>query len=368
MLTLRLKWGSEMENTQKRVLYLTNIEVPYRVQFFNKLSEHCDLTVLYERRRSKNRDKKWTESEKSLYKKEYLDGINIGNESSVSLKILKYILSDYDHIIVGCYNSPVQMMAVLMMRLLKKTYMINIDGETFLGGNSIKSRAKRFFLKKADKYLVAGKKASDSLRNFFPDCDIVWYPFSSLMDNEVKELSNDSTKEREDYILVVGQYFDYKGMDIALRAAIMDKRLRYKFVGMGNRTELFEKLADSLNASNVEVIPFLPKEELTKEYKSCKMLVLPSRYECWGLVVNEAAACGTPIVSTWGSGAAVEFISEEYPQFLAKPDDEKSLYEAIQGLLKYDKYEEYSLYLKEKSPKYTIENCVDTHLKAMDVI
>ena len=76
-----------MNEEKRKVLYLTNIEVPYRVHFFNKLSENCDLTVLYERRKSKNRDKAWTKSEKGFYKTEYLDGICIGNESSFSLKI-----------------------------------------------------------------------------------------------------------------------------------------------------------------------------------------------------------------------------------------------------------------------------------------
>ena len=28
----------------KRILYLTNIEAPYRVRFFNALADHCRLT------------------------------------------------------------------------------------------------------------------------------------------------------------------------------------------------------------------------------------------------------------------------------------------------------------------------------------
>ena len=40
----------------KRILYLTNIQVPYRVRFFNELSKKCDLTVLYERSQSGNRN------------------------------------------------------------------------------------------------------------------------------------------------------------------------------------------------------------------------------------------------------------------------------------------------------------------------
>lgn len=46
----------------KRILYLTNIEAPYRVRFFNALADHCRLTVAYERRSSSNRDADWLRS------------------------------------------------------------------------------------------------------------------------------------------------------------------------------------------------------------------------------------------------------------------------------------------------------------------
>ena len=40
--------------------------------------------------------------------------------------ILKEVFSKYDSIIVGCYNSPAQMMAILMMRLFRIPYILNM--------------------------------------------------------------------------------------------------------------------------------------------------------------------------------------------------------------------------------------------------
>lgn len=85
----------------KKVLYITNIEIPYRVQFFNELARYCELTVLYERRKSDNRDKKWSESIRGTYRAEYLDGLHFSKENALSFKIFKYITGDYDVIIVG---------------------------------------------------------------------------------------------------------------------------------------------------------------------------------------------------------------------------------------------------------------------------
>ena len=81
--------------------------------------------------------------------------------------------------------------------------------------------------------------------------------------------------------------------------------------------------------------------------------------------MNEAASFGTPIVSTWGSGAAMEFIGDGYPQFLAKPGDADSLLECVRKCLKADNGE-YSAYLKEVSKKCSIERSVDAHLKAFE--
>ena len=347
----------------KKVLYITNIESPYRVKFFNLLAEHCDLTVLYERENSSNRDKTWAKSEKCSHRKKYLKGILVGNENVFSLGILKEIFKGYDAIIVGCYNSPVQMLAMLAMRMFGIKFTINLDGEPFLGGTGIKSRLKKFFLSGAYGYLVAGEKAAQSVRDALNVERVVPYYFSSLTKAEITAHCLEAkTCKRGDTILVVGQYFDYKGMDVALEAARMDSQHHYKFVGMGSRTELFCKDFVGKIPANVEIIPFLQKKELEEEYKKCAMLVLPSRQECWGLVVNEAASFGTPIVSTWGSGAAVEFLAENYPQYLAQPGDPESLLKCIQKYMASDDAERYSDFLINQSKDYSIEKSVQVHV------
>lgn len=349
---------------RKKVLYISNIEVPYRVRFFNELAKHCDLTVLYERERSSNRDAAWAKSENQLCKKKYLRGIKVGDERAFSFGILKEVLSGYDVIIIGCYNTPVQMMAILFMRLLRIPYILNTDGETFLVPEEFKTKIKRFFLKGADKYLIAGEKSAQTLAPAVNGKQITPYYFSSLSESEiVAHSSGEASQKRNDTILVVGQYFDYKGMDIALKAAQMDQTLRYKFVGMGGRTQQFIQDHVDQIPDNVEIIPFLQKEQLEEEYRTCSMLVLPSRRECWGLVVNEAASFGTPIVSTWGSGAAVEFISDEFPQYLAKPGDASDLLRCIHALRASNDRDAYCEYLRKKSALYSIEKNVTAHIE-----
>lgn len=350
----------------KHILYVTNIQVPYRVRFFNMLSRHCQLTVLYERRQAANRDQNWSQSSRADFHTEYLDGISVGNEFSFAPGILRYVLSAWDSVIFGCFNSPSQQMAMQVMRVLKRPYYLNFDGEPFLKGGGAKGNFKRYLVGGAAGYLAAGELSAVSVRAVAGSRPVQPYYFSSLSDSEIERcirLGEESV--RTDTILVVGQYFDYKGLDVALEAARRDPSHRYRFVGLGQRTAEFQARYHPEELSNVEVLPFLQKADLEEEYRHAAMLVLPSRQECWGLVVNEAAAFGTPIVSTWGSGAAVEFLGQHYPQYLAQPGDADSLLGAIRRLCGDKEKERYSRYLQEKSRAYSLEHSVQAHLNLL---
>jgi len=254
------------------------------------------------------------------------------------------------------------------MRIFRIRYFVNVDGEQFLNKKGIKTVLKKFFLNGAEKILAAGEKTADNLKKDMPSAVVIPYYFSSLSEEEIKHNSdNMRNKERNDTVLVIGQYFDYKGMDIAIQAAKMDASIHYKFVGMGNRTELFCDEQKVRNLNNVEIIPFLNKKELEEEYQNCMMLVLPSRQECWGLVINEAASYGMPIVSTWGSGAAVEFLEgSEYECFLANVDDSASLYEKIMQLKACVSKDEYIKFLLEKSKQYSVQKNIEIHMYAIE--
>lgn len=349
----------------KKVLYITNIESPYRVKFFNLLAEYCDLTVLCERRKSSNRDTSWSEIKEKKYNIKYLDGINIGNEYTFSTRIIGFVKNKWDFVIVGCYNSKVQMLAIATMKLYGIPFYINLDGEPFIY-DGMKSKIKKAILKNANGYLVAGVEACKSIKRVIGDLKpIIPYYFSSLSRDEIVDNSSKQVV-REGFVLVVGQYFDYKGMDLALRVAEMDKSINYKFVGMGRRSDLFKSDMGHI-PSNVQVIPFLKKDLLDEEYKHCSMLLLPTRQECWGLVVNEAASFGTPIVSTWGSGAAVEFLSDRYPQYLAKVGDVASIMHTVKTCLSANDNQEYGKYLMEKSLNYNIERMVEEHINIINL-
>lgn len=273
-------------------------------------------------------------------------------------------------VVAGCYNTARQMAAFGRMRRRHVPYIVNSDGMAFETGSAAKRIARRHVLRGADANLCAGEACIPSLRRVVGrDALVGAFPFSSLTPARTEELPR-AGAERDpdpDLVLVVGQYGDYKGLDVMLDAIpSLPQGLRYRFVGMGRKANEFRALVQGKGLSDaVKVVPFLKPDDLAREYLRAGLLVLPSRQECWGLVVNEAAACGCPVVSTWGAGAAVECVLQTNPQLLAEPGSADSLALAAGEFLRRPDGEnrEYSAFLRRKAAGYTIEAQVDAPLR-----
>lgn len=358
-----------------KVLYLTNKEVPYRVAFFNLLSHDADLEVVYDSRDSGDRNKEWAKSIPATdgLKVSYLPGNKL-----VRLGTLYRRLKSFADgiIIVGCVNTFTGISAIAICRMLNLRYLINLDGEIFFG-KGIKAALKKAVLTGASGYLTAGKSVGRSIECIAETAPIFPYSFSSVSAAEVTRnigLRNEAgLPDLKAPVLVVGQYAEYKGLDIALAAARADRSIPYIFIGTGGKTGQFISdfgISTEGDDNNISVIPFLQKKELTDMYLRCSMLLLPSRQECWGLVVNEAASLGTPIVSTRGSGSAVEFLADDYPSLLAEPGNPRSLLEAIRRVrnMTRDELRQYSGFLMKRASEFTIDKSVTEHLSSFNIL
>jgi glycosyltransferase involved in cell wall biosynthesis len=118
------------------------------------------------------------------------------------------------------------------------------------------------------------------------------------------------------------------------------------FVGSG---ELYSDLKDGTNVLfdgnavlslqnngvNISITGFLNQSEIVKAYVAADCLVLPSDYnETWGLVVNEAMACGIPAIVSDQCGSA-EDLARSVNEHLTFPcGDTSELSRSIMHLLK----------------------------------
>ena len=104
-------------------------------------------------------------------------------------------------------------------------------------------------------------------------------------------------------------------------------------LGDGPRRALLIGLADSLDL-RVRFVGFQNQSQLARYYVCGDVFVLPSSYETWGLVVNEAMAFGMPIVTTSVVGAGVDLVTPGITGYTYEPGDCAALAACLDPLLK----------------------------------
>ncbi len=107
--------------------------------------------------------------------------------------------------------------------------------------------------------------------------------------------------EHDDYYLVVGQLVDYKRVDLAIEACNRLQR-PLRIVGDG---EQYRRLRD-LAGPTVELLGFLPDEEVRQLYARCRALLFPGE-EDFGMVPVEAQSFGRPVIA-YGRGGVLETV------------------------------------------------------------
>ena len=90
------------------------------------------------------------------------------------------------------------------------------------------------------------------------------------------------------------------------------------------------------NLNNVSIIGFQNQKQLREYYLISDVLILPSEYETWGLVINEAMASGMPVISTNQCGGTVDLVKNNNTGFSYDKDDPKTLLNKLNFLLKND--------------------------------
>ena len=93
-----------------------------------------------------------------------------------------------------------------------------------------------------------------------------------------------------------------------------EKRVYALFIGDGSSKRKLLELS-SRCSQHTRFLGFLNQSDLPKYYQCCDALVLPSTEESWGLVVNEAMACGIPAIVSEHVGCVPDLIDDRLTGF-----------------------------------------------------
>ena len=80
-------------------------------------------------------------------------------------------------------------------------------------------------------------------------------------------------------------------------------------------------MVESNLRNHIHLLPFLSQEKLPEIYQYAKGLICSSSSETWGLVINEAMACGCPVIASIQCGATNTLVKEGINGFCFSCED-----------------------------------------------
>jgi len=139
------------------------------------------------------------------------------------------------------------------------------------------------------------------------------------------------------YFLYVGRLVRDKGVFELLDAyARLETGLRSNvglvFAGSGSdHRELVQRSA-KIMPGIIQFLGFVHREELPEIYALAEGLIFPTHSDPWGLVVNEAMACGLPVIVTSVAGCTLDLVQDGWNGFVVPPRDASALARATASL------------------------------------
>ena len=124
--------------------------------------------------------------------------------------------------------------------------------------------------------------------------------------------------------------------ELRLRFGLRPEHVAVLCVARRAREKGLDTLEEAVDAAGgrlrLLVASDLPHDRVVEAYVAADVFALLSRHEPWGVVVNEAAACGLPLVLSDRVGAAPDLLRDGENGFLVATDDVSAAAEALRTL------------------------------------
>jgi glycosyltransferase involved in cell wall biosynthesis len=346
-----------------RIGFLVSHPIQYYTPIFRALAKRCDLTVFFAHRQSAEQQAKagygvafdWDVDLLSGYESRFL--VNVSRAPSTSHfngcntpEVAEAIRTGrFDGFVVPGWSLRAYWQAVWACR--RERVPVMVRGDSQLAGQRggvarlVKAAVFPALLQKFDGCLYVGKRNREYLEHYRTSSDRLFFS-PHCVDNDAFAAASAGARQeasaRADTrrVLFVGRLVDDKRpMDLvqaAVRLAAAGRGVEIVFAGAG---PLRESLGEAARAGGVTVrfLGFVNQSALPAVYASANAIALPSMArETWGLVVNEAMACGLPAVVSDAVGCGPDLIEPGKTGAIAPLGDVAALAAGIDSVLAFD--------------------------------
>jgi glycosyltransferase involved in cell wall biosynthesis len=313
-----------------KIALLTEIPAPYRIPLFNALATtpDVDLEVFFLAERDPRRQYPVYEHE-FFFRRRVLPGAGIvarGRWVVLSRETRRELdRFDPEVVLLGGWNQPAFWSGLRWARRRGRPVVLWVESTARdeRSGNALLERLKRRAVAAAAAFLVPGRAAREYVESLGVSPErIVVAP--NAVDLSIFSVEPERRGRDECTFLYVGRLAPEKGVDVLVRA-FRNVPGKLVLAGSGPLEPQVRALADD----RVELLGHVARENLPALYARADCLVLPSRSEAWGMVLNEAAAAGLPLVATEAAGGGYDLIEQGVNGYRVPVEDEASLAEAL---------------------------------------
>lgn len=263
-----------------------------------------------------------------------------------------------DMVIVNGYVGTEQTTLIGCCKKAKVPYAIETDTPLHIPGNKLKAAAKKLYLRallhNSFCYGFPGGTLQEENLVYYGTPKERCFLMPMCVDSgrllaEAERLPDkQALKEQfglagKDVFLFVGRLEEVKNVPVLLRAFAAYQKENpngvLMIVGDGTQMEALKEMTSQLGLKDVVYAGYVVFPELVSYYKMADVFVLPSCYEPWGLVVNEAQVFNLPVVVSSKVGCREDLVNPGKNGYIFEDDNEMELKNAMKGALSLGKPE-----------------------------
>jgi len=340
---------------KRRLALITEIIAPYRIPVFNALAAHpdIDLHVIFLSETDSSLRQWLVYKDEIRFSYDVLPAIRsrLGKYNLLFNRGMKSALSKASpqSIVCGGYNYLASWQALNWGATHKVPFLLWLESTAAdqRRRNPIVEALKQRFVKGCQGFVVPGKASREYLKEFAVQ-DRLIFQAPNAVDNrffmERAARARDTARAMRAEIHVPDRYFLYVGRLVAPKGvfelldayAKLDPALRSEIglvvVGDGPaRAQLIEQ-AERIRPGVIQFPGFIQKDGLAEFYAMAEGLIFPTHSDTWGFVVNEAMACGLPVVATDVAGCVPDLVEDEWNGKVVAVSDPVELASAMEYL------------------------------------
>jgi glycosyltransferase involved in cell wall biosynthesis len=338
-----------------KLVILSEIIAPYRIPVFNALAQHqsIDLHVIFLAETDPTLRQWDVHKDEIAFSYEVLPSWRrrVGHHNILLNRGVDTALhkSDPEAILCGGYNYLASWQSLLWARRHRVPFSLWAESTTrdLRSGSHLVNYLKAKFMHQCAAFVVPGKASFEYVMNYgAPEERIFTAP--NAVDTKffavrAKAVRRDAATHRrmlrlpDRFFLFVGRLVRDKGVfDLMQAYASLAPELRAEIGlvlgGDGAARPELERQAKLIAPGAVFFPGFAQREQLASYYALAETFVFPTHSDPWGLVVNEAMACGLPIISSDVAGCVADLVEDRWNGRVAGASDVQSLSHAMEEL------------------------------------